>query len=82
MMRVALGEQVHPTVPSFLDYHSYPGVISVPIRDLPASETALVWLSADGRAKLDHFARAAIDVIAGTELAARAAPAAGLWSDP
>ncbi|MBV9805442.1 MAG: hypothetical protein JO130_19755 [Solirubrobacterales bacterium] len=25
MMRVALGEQVHPTVRSFLDHHSHPG---------------------------------------------------------
>jgi hypothetical protein len=47
MMRVALGEQVHPTVQSFLDHHSHPGVVSVPIRDLPPSETALVWLSAN-----------------------------------
>jgi DNA-binding transcriptional LysR family regulator len=70
MMRVALGEQVHPTVPSFLEHHSYPGVTSVPIRDLPASETALVWLTADRRAKLHHFARAASDVIAGNEVAA------------
>ncbi|MGN6869010.1 MAG: LysR family transcriptional regulator [Solirubrobacteraceae bacterium] len=63
MMRVALGEQVHPTVRSFLDHHSHPGVISVPIHDLPPSETALVWLTANRGPKIDAFARAASDVI-------------------
>lgn len=63
MMRVALGEQVHPTVQSFLDHHSHPGVVSVPIRDLPPSETALVWLSANRKPRIDAFARAAADVI-------------------
>jgi DNA-binding transcriptional LysR family regulator len=69
MMRVALGEQVHPTVRSFLDDHSHPGVMCVPIRDLPLSETALVWLTANRRPNIDAFARAATDVIAQTELA-------------
>jgi DNA-binding transcriptional LysR family regulator len=63
LMRVALGEQVHPTVRSFLDHHSHPGVIGVPIRDLPPSETALVWLTADRGPKIDAFARAAAAVI-------------------
>jgi hypothetical protein len=63
MMRVALGEQVHPTVRSFLDHHSHPGVVSVPIHDLPPSETALVWLTANRGPKIDAFARAASDVI-------------------
>lgn len=30
VMRVALGEQVHPTVRSFVEHHSHPGVASVP----------------------------------------------------
>jgi len=71
MMRVALGDQVHPTVRSFLDHHSHPGVVCVPIRDLPPSETALMWLTATRRPKIDAFARAAADVIAHTELAAQ-----------
>lgn len=69
VMRVALGEQVHPTVRSFLDHHSHPGVVGVLIRDLPPSETALVWLTANRRPKIDAFARAAADVIAKTDLA-------------
>jgi DNA-binding transcriptional LysR family regulator len=69
MMRVALGEQVHPTVRSFLDHHSHPGVTCVPIRDLPPSETALIWLTENGSRKTLALARAAHDVLIDTELA-------------
>lgn len=69
MMRVALGEQVHPTVRSFFEHHRHPGVTSVPIRDLPPSETALVWLDTNRSPKIDAFARAAHDVLSATELA-------------
>lgn len=69
MMRVALGLQVHPTVRSFLEHHSHPGVTSVPIHDLPPSETALVWLTANRSPKIEAFVRAAEDVLAQTELA-------------
>ncbi len=68
MMRVALGEQVHPTVRSFLDHHSHPGVVAVSIRDLPPSETSLVWLTGNRGPKIDAFTRAAEDVLAHTEL--------------
>jgi hypothetical protein len=71
MMRVALGEQVHPTVRSFLDHHNHPGVTWVPIADLPPSETALVWLTANCGPKIEAFVRAADDVLARTELATR-----------
>ncbi len=62
-LRVALGEIVHPTVPSFLDHYPHPGVVAVPIRDMPVSQTALVWLSRDRSAKIRAFARAANDVL-------------------
>lgn len=62
MMRIALGEQVHPTVTGFLGHHSHPDVTSVPIHDLPPSETALVWLTANASPKLQAFSRAAADV--------------------
>jgi hypothetical protein len=71
MMRVALGEQVHPTVRSFLDHHNHPGVLGVLIRDLPPSQTALVWLTTHRHPTIDAFARAAADVIGNSELAAR-----------
>jgi DNA-binding transcriptional LysR family regulator len=63
IMRVALGETVHPTVGSLLDHSPHPGVTSVPMSDMPASKTALVWLSAKRSPKLDAFARAASDVL-------------------
>jgi LysR substrate binding domain len=61
IMRVALGEQVHPTVRSFLEHHSHPGVTSVPIHDLPLSETALVWMTDNRSPKIQAFVRAAAD---------------------
>jgi hypothetical protein len=47
MIRVADGELVHVTVPSYFDHYQHPGVRTVPIRDLPPSETALVWLKSE-----------------------------------
>jgi DNA-binding transcriptional LysR family regulator len=65
LVRVALGVQVHPTVASFLDHLNHPRIASVPIRDLPPSETALVWLRTNRSEKVAAFARAAADVLAG-----------------
>ena len=63
LMRVATGEIVHPTVGSFLDHFPHPDVWAIPIRDLPPSETALIWLKASPSARVDAFARAAADVV-------------------
>jgi DNA-binding transcriptional LysR family regulator len=63
IMRVALGETVHPTVGSLLDYSHHPGVTSVPIDGMPASKTALVWLTAKHSVKIEAFARAAADIV-------------------
>jgi hypothetical protein len=60
---VALGEIVHPTVPSFLEHYPHPDVTSVPIRDMPNSETALVWLKTNRSMKIEAFARAASDLL-------------------
>jgi DNA-binding transcriptional LysR family regulator len=67
LMSIAAGKQVHPTVPSFLEHHAHPAVTSVPISDLPTSETALVWLTANRAPKIAAFARVAASVLAGTE---------------
>jgi DNA-binding transcriptional LysR family regulator len=92
IVRVATGEFVHPTVPSLLDQFQHPGVVGVPIGDLPPSETALVWLTARENAKIQAFARAAGEVIAshehewrpgaGAEPTRRAGAAAGDLSHP
>lgn len=62
-IRVALGEIVHPTVPSFFEHYPHHRVIAVPIRDMPPSQTALVWLSSDRSAKTHAFIAAAADVV-------------------
>jgi DNA-binding transcriptional LysR family regulator len=67
MMRVAAGSQVHPTVPSWVEFHTHRDMVAVPIRDMPPSETALVWLTANRSAKIEAFARAATDVLAHTD---------------
>src|SRR3954469_3937986 len=64
IVRAATGETVHPTVRSFLEHFRHPDVIGVPIRDLPASETALVWLSANRSAKIRAFVHSAEVVLA------------------
>ncbi|HEY8588430.1 MAG TPA: LysR family transcriptional regulator, partial [Naasia sp.] len=58
MFAVALGKLVHLTVPSFLEAYPHPGVVGVPIADMPLSETALVWLKGHETAK--HVALAAV----------------------
>jgi DNA-binding transcriptional LysR family regulator len=63
MMRAAAGEIVHATVPSLLDFYHHSGVRRIPIRDLPPSEVALVWLKANQSVTIRAFARAATDVL-------------------
>src|SRR6266536_1456579 len=41
-----------------------PGVTTIPVRDLPPSETALVWLATSDSREIQALARAAADVLA------------------
>ncbi|HEV2633944.1 MAG TPA: hypothetical protein VGX23_02285 [Actinocrinis sp.] len=66
LISIAAGKQVHPTVPSFLEYHAHPGVVGIPITGLPPSLTALVWLDADRSPKIEAFARVAEEVLGQT----------------
>jgi DNA-binding transcriptional LysR family regulator len=68
MMRVASHETVHPTVPSFAQYHQHPGVTTIPIRDLPPSETALVRLASNRSPKIEAFLHVAVDVLSTSDL--------------
>jgi DNA-binding transcriptional LysR family regulator len=61
---IALGKGVHPTVPSFFEHYPHPGIVAVPMPELPPSQTALVWLSVSESARTRAFARAAGDVLA------------------
>lgn len=69
-VRVARGDQVHATVQPLADHMGHPNITSVPIRDLPPSETALAWLTANRSPKVQAFAYAAAGVLAHTKLAA------------
>lgn len=62
LLNIASGQLVHPTVPSFFAHHPHPAVTSVPIADLPPSETALAWLTASRSPKIAAFARTAASV--------------------
>jgi DNA-binding transcriptional LysR family regulator len=62
-IRAAVGELVHPTVPSFLKVYPQPELVSVPIRDLPPSQTALIRLRINKSAKAAAFIQAAKDVL-------------------
>ena len=73
LLSIAAGKQVHLTVPSFLDHHAHPAITSIPIPDLPRSQTALVWLAANPN--LTAVARIAITVLQHDDhLAARPRP--------
>jgi DNA-binding transcriptional LysR family regulator len=63
MIAIAAGQQVHPTVPSFLQHYAHPGVVGIPISGMPPSLTALTWLEASYSSKIQAFARAAGDVL-------------------
>ncbi|PZS23983.1 MAG: hypothetical protein DLM60_01425 [Pseudonocardiales bacterium] len=45
------------------EHYPHSGVTAVPIRDLPPSQTALVWLSSNNSVKTQAFVRAATDVV-------------------
>ena len=74
VLRVALGQEAHPTVRSLVETFSHPGITSVPMTDLPPSQTALAWLTANRSPTPHAFVLAAADVLANTELAAHQPP--------
>jgi DNA-binding transcriptional LysR family regulator len=72
---IATGRIVHPTVRSFANMFGHPDVVYVPIADLPALRSALVWLRDTNHPRVRDLARVAEDVIsdpAGPEALARA----------
>lgn len=75
IMQAAVGAIVHPTVPSVLEQLPHPGVTAIPIRDLPPSETALIWLKEGRSATVKAFVETAMAVLGTGEdrLGARAA---------
>jgi hypothetical protein len=43
IVMVARGKIVNPTVSSFATHYGHPNVRYIPITDMPAAETVLVW---------------------------------------
>jgi DNA-binding transcriptional LysR family regulator len=60
---VARGEIVHPTSASLLDYVAHPDVVLVPIDDMAASRTALVWRASSADARVAALATVVADVV-------------------
>ena len=61
---VARGKIVHPTVPSFAEFFGHPTIKYIPIADLPAAKSGLVWRRRDPNARLREFIRVAREVLA------------------
>jgi DNA-binding transcriptional LysR family regulator len=61
---IVRGQIVHPTVPSFAEYFGQPGIIYVPISDMPQQRSGLVWRRRDTNPRLRALIRAARAVLA------------------
>jgi DNA-binding transcriptional LysR family regulator len=60
---VARGEIVHLTSASLLEYVGHPGVVLVPVDDMPRTQTALVWRAASSDARVAALAALVTDVV-------------------
>jgi DNA-binding transcriptional LysR family regulator len=68
---VARGRIVHPTVPSFAEYFGQPGVVYVPIGDMPPSTSGLVWRRRDPNPRLREFIGVAREILRARRLSAK-----------
>lgn len=59
IVTVARGKIVHPTVSSFASHYGHPNVRYVPITDMPAAETVLVWRRRNPAPAMREFIRIA-----------------------
>lgn len=62
-IRAATGELVHPTVKSYLTHYPHPGLVAIPIRDLPPSKVALMWLKANPKPIVEAFVQTAQEIL-------------------
>jgi DNA-binding transcriptional LysR family regulator len=61
---VAQGKGVHPIASSLLRFHQHPGVVFLPIPDLPPVEIALIWPTNTNNPHVQAFAAAITPVTA------------------
>jgi DNA-binding transcriptional LysR family regulator len=71
---IARGAIVHPSVRSYAEYYGHPGVTHVPIRDMPPSETGLVWRRQASDSRHREFVRVAREVLKAAPLEQEAQP--------
>ncbi len=60
---VASGRFCHPTVAGFLAAYGYPGIVEVPIGELPPLESALVWATSRESLAIRAFSQIAAEVM-------------------
>jgi DNA-binding transcriptional LysR family regulator len=70
---VARGRIVHPTVPSFAAYYGRPGIVQIPITDMPPMASGLVWRRKASNPRLRAFIQVTREVMA----ARRSSPTTG-----
>jgi DNA-binding transcriptional LysR family regulator len=61
---IVRGRIVHPTVPSFAEYFGHPGIVYVPISDMPPLKSGLVWVRRPFDPRVREFIRVAREVLA------------------
>jgi hypothetical protein len=57
---VAQHKGAHPIAASLLRFHQHPGVVFVPLSDLPPVDVALLWLSDTPNTDVEAFADAVV----------------------
>ena len=80
LTRTALGETVYLATQAVFDYVSHPGLVMLPVRDLPPTRTALAWLAGNRIPAAAAFTEVASEVLLkalGDERAERAAGEGG-----
>jgi hypothetical protein len=68
---IARGRIVHPTVASAITRFSHPGIVCLPIADMPPSSTALAWRRASSDPRLRALIGVAHEVLRADEPSAR-----------
>jgi hypothetical protein len=64
LLLIAQGRLVHPTVAPFAEHFRHPGIAIVPVRDLPASASALAWRRGHPDPARDAFVAIVEEVVA------------------
>jgi DNA-binding transcriptional LysR family regulator len=61
---IARGIIVNPTVPSYAGYSRHPGIVHIPIGDMPPSSTGLIWQRRTTDPRIREFVRTTRHVLA------------------